>query len=154
LERTDFVTKSYPGSLLYIIKLSEGGKPIFVIGYVRHPQLVEPAHADFTMVSPTFNSVDVRKIPKRGADGNEQVILLTQLYPAQPWIREYQFSGDVMIERCSQPVFIKPCSPGDLKMNQIDIIDMFRTAGIEPSPRKAARERRLKDLADLSTNAD
>ena len=32
--------------------------------------------------------------------------------------------------------------------------EMFRIAGIEPSPRKAAREKRLKDLADLSTGAD
>jgi hypothetical protein len=32
--------------------------------------------------------------------------------------------------------------------------EMFRIAGIEPSPRKAAREKRLKDLADLSTSAD
>ena len=30
--------------------------------------------------------------------------------------------------------------------------EMFRIAGIEQSPRKAAREQRLKDLADLSTN--
>ncbi len=32
--------------------------------------------------------------------------------------------------------------------------EMFRIAGIEPSPRKAAREQRLKDLADLSTSAE
>jgi len=31
--------------------------------------------------------------------------------------------------------------------------EMFRIAGIEPSPLKAAREQRLKDLADLSINA-
>ena len=32
--------------------------------------------------------------------------------------------------------------------------EMFRIAGIEPSPRGALREQRLKDLADLSTSAD
>src|SRR5262249_31122321 len=32
--------------------------------------------------------------------------------------------------------------------------EMFRSAGIEPSPRKAAREHRLKDPADFSTSAD
>ena len=32
--------------------------------------------------------------------------------------------------------------------------EMFRIAGIGPSARKAAREQRLKDLADLSTSAD
>jgi spore maturation protein CgeB len=32
--------------------------------------------------------------------------------------------------------------------------EMFRIAGIEPSPRKAAREQRLKDLADFSASAD
>jgi len=32
--------------------------------------------------------------------------------------------------------------------------EMFRIAGIEPPPRKAAREQRLKDLADLATSAD
>jgi spore maturation protein CgeB len=32
--------------------------------------------------------------------------------------------------------------------------EMFRIAGIESSPRKTAREHRLKDLADLSTSAD
>jgi len=32
--------------------------------------------------------------------------------------------------------------------------EMFRIAGIEPSPRKAAREQRLKCLADLSTGVD
>jgi hypothetical protein len=31
--------------------------------------------------------------------------------------------------------------------------EMFRIVGIEPSPRRAAREQRLKDLADLSTSA-
>ena len=32
--------------------------------------------------------------------------------------------------------------------------EMFRIAGIEPSPRGAVREQRLKDLADLSTSAN
>lgn len=32
--------------------------------------------------------------------------------------------------------------------------EMFRIVGIEPSPRGAAREQRLKELADLSTSAD
>jgi hypothetical protein len=32
--------------------------------------------------------------------------------------------------------------------------EMFQIAGIEPSPRKAAREQRLKNLADLSASAD
>jgi hypothetical protein len=32
--------------------------------------------------------------------------------------------------------------------------EMFRVAGIEPSPRKASREQHLKDLADLATCAD
>jgi hypothetical protein len=32
--------------------------------------------------------------------------------------------------------------------------DMFRIAGIEPSPRKAAREKRLADLAQVSTGVD
>jgi hypothetical protein len=31
---------------------------------------------------------------------------------------------------------------------------MFRIAGIEPSPRMAARERRLKDMADFVASAD
>lgn len=31
--------------------------------------------------------------------------------------------------------------------------EMFRVVGIEPPPRMAARERRLKDLADLASNA-
>ena len=32
--------------------------------------------------------------------------------------------------------------------------EMFRIAGIEPSPRRAAREQRVKDLADLSASAE
>src|SRR5208282_5736089 len=32
--------------------------------------------------------------------------------------------------------------------------EMFRVAGIEPSPRKAARERRLKDMAHFAASAD
>jgi Glycosyl transferases group 1 len=32
--------------------------------------------------------------------------------------------------------------------------EMFRIAGIEPSPRRAAREQRLRDLADLSVSAN
>jgi hypothetical protein len=30
--------------------------------------------------------------------------------------------------------------------------EMFRVAGIEPTPRMVARERRLKDMADFAAN--
>jgi len=32
--------------------------------------------------------------------------------------------------------------------------EMFRVAGIEPSPRMAARERLLQDMADLAASVD
>ena len=43
-------------------------KPVFALRNFSDPHFVDPANANFAVVSPPFNGVDVGKIPPRVAE--------------------------------------------------------------------------------------
>jgi hypothetical protein len=59
-------------------------KPVFVLGYLGCKHFVDPANANFAMVSPPLYRVDVRKIRPGVADGYEYFILPTKLNLLDP----------------------------------------------------------------------
>jgi hypothetical protein len=66
-------------------------KPVFILGYCGRPHFLNPADADFAVVSPPFNGVDVGNIGPQVADHYECVIIRIESYLFEPRIRVYQF---------------------------------------------------------------
>jgi hypothetical protein len=55
----------------HVIEFIKQMKPVFDLGYIGHPNLVDPTRANLAPVFPMFDSIDVRNIPKEIEDGYE-----------------------------------------------------------------------------------
>ncbi len=65
-------------------------KPVFAYRNIGRPDLVDPANAGFAVVFPPINGVDVKKIPVVLANGDEQIVFLSEGNLLEPGVPEEQ----------------------------------------------------------------
>jgi hypothetical protein len=61
-------------------------KPVFAYRYIGRPDLIDPANAGFAVVFPSIDGVDVKKIPVILANGNEQIVFLSEANLVEPGV--------------------------------------------------------------------
>jgi hypothetical protein len=97
-------------------------RPVFAYRYIGRPDLVDPANACFAVVFPPIDGVDVKKIPVILANGDEQIVFLSEANLLEPGVPEEQTPWHVSKQKSSLPFVSKSKTPTRLKPDRIDVI--------------------------------